>query len=257
VIPTTLTGVLVFLASVGPGYVYVQVIERWRPLAQRSTFRETIEVIVAGSLATTVGVTVALIVGKQTGLLDVVALSRHPGNYLATHPARTGAALLVVLAVSYGAAWAVPRFAPGKGARVYPDSGWYGAFERRLPKGFGIVATVELKDGRSVAGAVSSFTAEQTPIDDRELVLAAPPGKAMAVRMPNGATSELNDQFILLRGDLVAYVSASYAPLESSAATPAWPRERRKRLPAWRRDEAYIRLLIAWWRAWRAARGSG
>jgi hypothetical protein len=40
----------------------------------------------------------------------------------------------MVLVVSYGLAFALARYAPGRGAEVFADSGWYGAFERNLPR---------------------------------------------------------------------------------------------------------------------------
>ncbi len=85
-VATTLVGVLVFVASVGPGYVYVKVAERWRPYVERTALREAAEITVTGSIATSVGTLVALIVGKWTHFLNVVALSNHPGRYVVRHP---------------------------------------------------------------------------------------------------------------------------------------------------------------------------
>lgn len=119
-IPSTLSGLLVFLASVGPGYLYVQVAERYRPPRDRSTIREIAEIVVTGSLATLVGVITALIVTRLRNAVDTQALVQHPGTYVPAHPGRTGLALAVVLVSSYGIAFLVARFAPGKGPRVSP-----------------------------------------------------------------------------------------------------------------------------------------
>ncbi len=57
------------------------------------------------------------------------------------------------------------------------------------------------------------FTAEQIPVDDRELVLGAPSDSALRVRLPDGAESTVRDRFIILRGSEILYVSGTYAPL--------------------------------------------
>jgi small nuclear ribonucleoprotein (snRNP)-like protein len=219
VIPSTVTGLVVFLAGVGPGYLYVRVAERWRPYRERTTVREAAEIVVSGSLATLVGVVVALVVTRLTGVLpDREAFVHDAGRYLVFHPARVGLLLLIVLLVSYGLAYALARYSPGRGAEVFPDSGWYGAFERNLPEGHGIVATVELRDGRALAGVVRAFTAEPTPVDDRELMLMASFGGPMMARTPAGVVTAVPDQLVLLRGDEIRYISATYHPLTSGSA---------------------------------------
>jgi hypothetical protein len=104
VIPSSIAGVLVFLASVGPGYVYVRIRENWRPYVERTPLREAAQIVVAGSLATVAGVVVTLNVGKALNFLDTNALAERPGHYLTTHPAATGWSALGILIVSYGLA---------------------------------------------------------------------------------------------------------------------------------------------------------
>ena len=215
--PSTVTGVLVFLASVGPGYVYVKVREQWRPYVERTPLREAAEIIVSGALATTVGVVVALIAARIFHFISLRGLANAPGHYLVVHPGRTGVGLVIVLVVSYGLAWAVAYLTPGKGPRVRPDSAWYGTFEHDRPKNHGIVVTAELRDGRAVTGAVRSFTAEQTPVDDRELTLAAPTDAPLRVRLPNGEEASIRDTFIILRGSEILYVAGTYMPLKRAA----------------------------------------
>jgi hypothetical protein len=217
VIPSSVTGLVVFLASVGPGYVYVRVAERWRPYRERTVLREVAEIVVSGSLATLVGVVVALLVARVTDLLpDREALINGAGRYLVFHPGRMGLTLLIVLVVSYGLAWLIARFAPGRGAEVFADSGWYGALERKLPKNHGVVATVELQDGRTIAGVVGAFTAEPTPVNDRELMLAATNTSPMLVRTGDGGVTSISDQFVLLRGDEIRYITGTYRELSAS-----------------------------------------
>lgn len=218
-IPSTVTGLVVFLASVGPGYLYVRVAERWRPYRERTVLREAAEIVVSGSLATLVGVVVALLVARVVNVIpNREALIDAPGRYLILHPGRMGLTLLIVLVVSYGLAWLIARFAPGRGAEVFADSGWYGALERKLPKDHGVMATVELQDGRTIAGAVRAFTAEPTPVDDRELMLAGSGESPMLVRMPDGHVTSIKHQFVLLRGDQIRYITGEYRKLSGTEA---------------------------------------
>jgi Family of unknown function (DUF6338) len=224
VVPTTLVGVLVFVASVGPGYVYVKVAERWRPYVERTALREAAEIIVTGSIATSVGVLVALMFGKLLSFLDVTALSNQTGQYVVRHPGHASLGVLVVLVVSYGLAWLVAANMPGRGARVYPDSAWYAMLERRLPAEHAIVATVELRDGRRITGLVRSFTAEQTPVDDREITLGRSEIDSMKVLLPQAEQpTDLGDDFIILRGGDIANLAARYVPLQPPAPTAPNP----------------------------------
>jgi hypothetical protein len=232
VIPTTLTGVLAFLASVGPGYVYVRIAEQWRPYVQRTPLREAAEIVVSGSLATLVGVVAALGVGDLAGFLDLHDLATTPGDYLVENPGKAALALAIVFVVSYGLAALLATVPPGKGPRVFPDSGWYAAFERKRPKDHAIVATAELRDGRKLTGLVKAFTAEQMPVDERELTLERTSVSQMQVLMPGAEEAQaLTEDFIVLRGSEIVYVAASFVPraqraqpVPTGGLTPTLPR---------------------------------
>ena len=213
-IPSTLLGVLAFLASAGPGYAYVKIAERWRRPAEKTALREAMELLVIGSLATALGVLAALIAGDERGFLDTVALAERPGRYMVTHPLEIGAALLIVLVISYGGAVLAALLVHKGRRRVYPDSAWWGAFERRLPEGHGVYATVGLKDGRAITGGVHSFTAEPVAVEDREIALAAPGDQPLIVRRGDEEPVALADRLVLLRGSDIAYVSARYFPVK-------------------------------------------
>ena len=144
--------------------MYVRVAERWRPYRERTVLREAAEIVVSGSLATLVGVVVALLVARVTDLLsDREALIDGAGRYLVFHPGRMGLTLLIILTVSYGLAWLVARFAPGRGAEVFADSGWYGALERKLPKDHGVAQFVLLRGDqiRYITGEYRELSASE------------------------------------------------------------------------------------------------
>ena len=214
-VPSTLVGVIVFVASVGPGYLYVRIIERFRATAERTPLRELAEIVVTGSVATLIGTMSALVVGHATGFLSLRALSVHPGRYLIRHPGDTSLGLLLALSVSYGLAALVAARGPGRGARVYPDSAWYAMFERRAPADHVNVATVELKDGRKLTGIVVAFTAEPTPVDDRELTLGGSVNDRIKFQAPGSSDSaDLLDDYIVLRGSEIASVALTYWPAD-------------------------------------------
>jgi len=246
VIPTSLLGIVAFAATVGPGYLYVRVAEQWRPLVERTPLKEAAELFVVGSIATALGVFVALVlvtplqtlsaaplsllaafampvggpvtvaclvVADQLGQLDVGQLISSGGSYALRTPRPIGAGVLTALVVSYGAAWTLATVIHRGRSKIYPDSAWYGAFERDLPKAHGIFATVELTDGRAITGAVRSFTAEQGSVDDREITLHAPADRPLEVREVTGKVTSLSEDFILLRGSDIRYIAAQYAPL--------------------------------------------
>jgi hypothetical protein len=226
VIPTTLLGVVVFAASVGPGYLYVALAERYRPPRERSALKEAAELVVVGSIATALGLAVALVAADETDLLDTRKLAADAGSYIVTNPARSSAALLIVLIVSYGSAALVSYLIHKGQKRVYPDSAWWGAFERDLPEAHGIYATAELADGRAVTGAVRNFTAESVEVSDRELTLHAPADGQLLVR--TGTEHQpLLDTYIILRGDQIKYVSARYLPLVEGS-TPVDPPKKKR-----------------------------
>jgi hypothetical protein len=80
VIPNTLLGIVVFAAAVGPGFLYVRIAELWRPYRERTPLREAAELVIVGSIASTAGVFVALILGDATGGLDTNKLAANVGE---------------------------------------------------------------------------------------------------------------------------------------------------------------------------------
>jgi hypothetical protein len=222
VIPSTILGLVVFAAAVGPGYTYVKTAERWRPASERTPLREAAEIVVTGSLATAVGVVVALLALDAIRGSELAAIAQDPARHLITHPAELAGGLVVVVVVSYGGSFGVAKLLHRGRLRVFSDSAWYGAFERDLPESHGIYATVGLRDGRAITGGVRSFTAEPGPVDDRELCLHAPSNQPMSVRTADGWEGPLREQFVLLKGSDIQYIAGSYLPLvEDPTKRPA------------------------------------
>jgi hypothetical protein len=205
VIPGTLLGLVLFLAAVGPGYVYIRVAELRVPRADRSALLETVELLVIGSVCTSTATATVLVVGKAARLLNVETLRNERGAYLLLHPARGLGSLVVIFLISYLVAYLAAR-------RIYrdapkaqkPGSAWRHVLaaddgQQRL------WATVELKDRRVVQGQVHIFSTDSSR-GDRDLVLAAP----MRVRHVDGHEQHLADDYLILAAEDIGYVAALY-----------------------------------------------
>lgn len=215
-IPETLVGLALFAAAVGPGYLYVRIAERREPRQERTQLFEAAELLVIGASTTAVTVLAVLALAELVGFIDTVELTKEPGAYLVTEPARILPAVVLTLAGSYGGAWGVAKVVHRRStAEIRPnDSGWFGAFERDRPKDSGILGTVELRDGRLIMGVVRSATTEQTT--DRSITLSAPLDAPLQVRSADGQTvTAIADDFIVLDGQDVLYVSGRYRPVHS------------------------------------------
>jgi hypothetical protein len=174
VIPNSVFGLLVVATSIGPGYLFVRIAERKTPRPARSTLLEIAELIAVGGSCSVLALLVSLLIARWTGKVDLRALGRDGTEYTLTHPVPVLTLLLGVLAGSYllsgiatlTAYLIVQRKSP---ATLRHYSVWHELL-RRQEAGQPLV-TVELRDGRTVAGPVAYYTLEEAPPDCRELVL--------------------------------------------------------------------------------------
>ncbi len=225
-LPDTLLGLVVFAAGAGPGYLYVRLSQARQPRYERSTLEEAAEFVVFGALSSGLAVLLALTIGEATNLLNTKELAAEPARYAATEPLRSLVSLALVVAASHGGVWLLTTkvLHPG-GPTINPgETAWYGVFHRMLPDAHGVYATVELRDGRAVAGLVIAYTPE--PEAPRELVLSKPVEGSLWLRDTEGNAVELPDTFIVLQGDDIAAVSGRYTPMASGgqAASEGDPR---------------------------------
>jgi hypothetical protein len=212
VIPETVLGLVVFAAGAGPGYLYVRLAQARTPRYERTTLEEVTEFVVFGALASGASVLLALALGELTGVVDSTRVAEAPVRYAVTEPARTLAAFASVLLFSYGGVAFVTtkllhRDAPNISRG---ETAWYAAFNRMVPQEHGIYATVELRDGRAVAGLVIAYTVDTG--EPREIVLARPVDGALWLRNSDGKAVELPDAFMVLRGADILAVSGRYVP---------------------------------------------
>ena len=217
-LPDTLLGLVLFAAGAGPGYLYVRLSEARQPRRERTALSEAAELVVFGALSSAVAFLIALTIGEVTDLLDTAQLASDPTRYVATEPLRSLLALVLVVVVSYGGVWLATTQILHRGeATISPgETAWYGVFHRMLPKDHGVYATVELRDGRAVAGLVIAYTPE--PDDPREIVLSRPVDGSLWLRNEDGDAVPLPDTFIVLQGTDIFSVSGRYTPKSSNTS---------------------------------------
>jgi len=207
-VPTTLIGLLLFVALLAPGFVYVLRREAERPARPVSAFRETALVVLVSVVC---NVAVLLILGVLRGLAsqhtpDVGALVRQPASYARGHyrllfgwgvgllmlasvlavvlaqPAVTAKLSRAVRGVR-GLRWLLP--AP-TGA-LQPMSAWWRLFAGDLVQpSTRIYLGCELDDGSYIAGWLRSYNHDAPESGDRDLVLSAP----VTERPPRADTAE-------------------------------------------------------------------
>jgi hypothetical protein len=82
---------------------------------------------------------------------------------------------------------------------------WYDTLEENRPKGYGVVATVEMLDGCQFLGSLVGFT--PTDVDNRELALEG----EIAIRRPGrNAERFTGGDFVLIREDQIKYVAGRF-----------------------------------------------
>jgi Family of unknown function (DUF6338) len=213
VIPSTLLGLVVLAASIGPGYVWIRVAEARVPRGPRTQLLEIAELIVIGGLFSTIAFLGVLAFADWSGWIDTNALAAEGTDYVIRHTTRGLSVVVVGLAVAYAGAFAVARWIVYRKYRPRIGHGFSAWYSTLIPKDadHAAYATVDLRDGTTVAGWVTQVTTGEVPVAERDLVLRAEPGKPLKVRPPSANTFvDSPDGAIVLNGSDVLTVSASY-----------------------------------------------
>lgn len=175
--PTTVTGLLLFVALLLPGLLYVTIRERNLPSPQRSVFRETATVAAVSAVAWLGGLAILAVARTVIPALtpDVGWLFRDATAYLGEEKGYRllTAWLLGLLALALLGAGIAARVMNGRRPHSSRISSWWILFERWNPKKEKHVGCL-LADGSYIAGLHSSHnvSAEETP--DRDIVLYEP-----------------------------------------------------------------------------------
>jgi hypothetical protein len=219
VIPTTALGLVVFLAALGPGYVYLRVVERRGVRPERSGLLEAVELAVVGAFASTVATLAVLSLADAANVINIHILSGDPQHYVEDHPLRLLWLIAVTLLTGYTLAWAGARLIHLRTeASIVPGgTAWGNVFRAELPHPYDVVrVTAELRDGRKLTGPLGGFTTDAD--DDRELCLAYP----ILVQLPDSGaeTTKLEDDFVVVREADILAISGTYLPGQPPAARP-------------------------------------
>ena len=206
-VPSTLLGLLVVAASIGPGYLFVRVAEKRNPRPERSAILELAELVSVGGLSSALALLVGLLVSERTGWVDLHALAKNGSRYVLEHPGHGLGFFLSVLGASYaGAGLSALLVNKGLPASLARHSAWH----ELLSSDGGtreVFATIELKDGRVVAGFVRFYTVEQAARDEREIVL----GQPLSARTKGASTYvPVEDNLIALSAADIAALSVKY-----------------------------------------------
>lgn len=213
-------------AALGPGYVYVRVARSKRPRGNQSQVAELVEMLVIGALASVASAGAVLVVGKLTKLLNTGQLAEDFNSYLLTEPGRSFGSLIVFYGLAYFGAWAAATIRHRGDSDFRPDgSAWYQAFAQSCPADAVPFLTVELKDGRWIAGAYKDATVERD--DNRELCLQQPLGAAP--RAGAQMRPEPNDEFVLLREEDIRQIKGRYLRVFETIDGAALPVEQRSK----------------------------
>jgi Family of unknown function (DUF6338) len=233
--PTTLTGLLLFVVLLLPGFAYAIGKER-NSAAQRPTpFRET-AAVVAASVAFNLVVLVLFAAIRAiwpTVTPNVGALIRDAGGYLRGTPGQPGhygevgiwAVGMLALAVllAYLATLPQVRAVAAKALGAYPHdssaSAWWILFEKWQMDRQVHVGCI-LDDGSFVEGTLGSFSRESDDSAERDLILAEPisyrpPGDTDASPYGSGAACVSAARIVVM------FVSYSEKPVTSLPAEEA------------------------------------
>jgi Family of unknown function (DUF6338) len=199
--PTTLTGLVLFVISLLPGFAYLVGKERNGTERHASPFRETVAVIAASVVSEIAVLSIFSIMRClwPTETPDVGALVRHGSVYLREHYASVAAwgagMLAVAVVVAYVATLPMVRKLITWPVGAYPHdstvSSWWLLFEkwktvrrtvpgRKVGKTRKVTVTRDvqvecvLDDDSSVRGMLASFNNSADESPDRDLVLKAP-----------------------------------------------------------------------------------
>ena len=225
-LPGTLLGLVVFAAAAGPGYLYVRLSRAREPRYERTSLEEAAEFVVFGALSSGFAILLTLGLAEDIGFLNSGAIRHDALAYTVAEPLRVLASLALVILISYGLVWIIAKVLLRGGTEISPgETGWYAAFHRMLPDQHGAYVTVELRDGRAIAGLVVGYTPDND--EPREILLTSPAGGSLWLREePSGPAHALPDSFIALQSPDILTVSGRYTPLAESPPKKKWWKRR-------------------------------
>jgi hypothetical protein len=178
VIPTTLSGIFLFLVALMPGFIFIGVREGHRPTRKLSAFRESATVLVVSvcSYIPFIVIAAAFAFWWPAFNSNLGQALSNPTSYFATHAYRSFVGLGTIVILGSAAAALVGRTG-SSGKKVDPRApAWWQIFSAdgdNAPQAIRRLS-IYLKDGAVLSGALKSYSREAEEHGDRELVLQEP-----------------------------------------------------------------------------------
>lgn len=177
-LPANFVGLLLLLAALAPGYVYVRVAEQRRSRPDRSALLETAEFLVIGAASTTVAVLVLVALAERTDdlVIDLPRWAREGSTYLEVRPYAVARSVGAVLGGACGLAYLGARFIHrGQPPNLVPGVTVRAAvFEPAGRPGRRAWVAVHRKDGSVIEGYLLAYPTGGS--DAQEIALQKPIG---------------------------------------------------------------------------------
>jgi hypothetical protein len=238
--PTTLTGLLLFVVMLLPGFTYLVGKERRGTERHLSTFRETVAVVYASVISEIIVLVIFAVIRVlwPSGTPNVGALLSQGNLYLLGNKSHKGhyqifalwalALLLASMFIAYLATIPRLRRLGGRLTGAYPHesavSGWWMLFEQ-WKKARKIEVICILDDASSIRGQLGSFNTSADDSPDRDLVLIdplyyIPPGEEDEVAYDVGAVCIAARRIVIMFVNYTAPVAVSPSTSLGVAAAP-------------------------------------
>lgn len=234
--PSTLTGVALFVVLLTPGFIFLQRREQFHSGVTCTVLRETSLVLLASlaSLLATVSVLVPVRLVMPAHTPDVGAYVREFDRQFKTHYVEAGIwGLTVLVLASAFAYWAAapPRWTEkvirraGCGSVADWVHGWRGADRIESLSGWAKAKAfypdleqwvdVMLVDGSFVHGRLLSANPQLDETPDRDLLISSP----ISARRPDGELAPMPDWgVVVVNAAKINYIAWRYAPPAGSAS---------------------------------------
>jgi hypothetical protein len=225
-VPSSLTGLVLFVLLLAPGFVFAAQRERRTPRRRRSTFGETVLLGLTSFLCDVAALLVFAVLRTTIPdhTPDVGRLVREGRDYFDANFAYIAwwALGLLALACAFGfvlGRWP-PRFAPIFANDITFTSAWWDLFEQ-YPDST-VYVGCELNDGSYLGGELFTYNSDEEETADRELALSAPITYRAA---ETDEPVELEDVgAVSVSAGQIKFMTVSYLPVadadeESEAAT--------------------------------------
>ena len=221
--PASVVGVIVFLAAIAPGHLYLRCYERHATRDRRTGLREMAEMASFGALLTVIGALVAVGAAQVSTWFYPLRAVFDGANYLRDHPwAAVSSASLILGVSAVGCAVAgslAGRRSGGGQARTSLGTPWSDVLSSIRDPQIRPYASVETADGHVIEGFVVSVAAGEAP-EARDLALRAP----IMLTTRELDRHLLPSAFAIVSASNIKLVTIALVSLAQSSSPPSVPK---------------------------------